>query len=835
MKIAIVAPSPVPYTVGGAEKLWWGLLNALNQTTSHQIELIKLPSPERNFWELMASYQMFSELNLDHFDRIISTKYPAWMVVHANHHCYLQHKLRGLYDTYHFCKKPTTLPKSLPAPLHRLKAIISGAPSRESLPELFAELAEINMLAEVESEVAEIMAFPGPVSRAVVHYLDNVALNAQAIQRFSAISRNVAGRTDYFPPEVPVEVIHHPSDVTRYQQGGYDYVFTISRLDGAKRIRLLIEAFMATQTERTFRIAGTGPEEAELKQLAAADPRIQFLGRITDDEVLKHYAGALFIPFIPYDEDYGLITIEAMSSGKAVLTTTDAGGVNEFVENGVSGWSVEPSVEALTAGMQKMLDHPEQTRTMGEQAKQKVAHISWRDTVQRLLGERLVNELRADAPSSNPKGPLKQRPNIVVAVNFAVYPPQGGGQSRVFHLYLALSQFADVTLVTQCAAESDAGTFQLAPGYREIRVAKSEAQRQHERTQATMLKASVDDIAAIDGVLQTPNYLTALQQQAQEADLVIASHPYLFKAIAQVYQGELWYEAHNVEYDMKSAVLEHASPVVGEEQQAALACVAQVESGCIEASSTVLACSDQDVRRLGELYPAMRDKSAVVVPNGVCLASTPFASWAERTALQQRLGTSERFQAVFIGSWHGPNIEAMEWTLRYAKECPEADFLIVGSVCRHPVCKSVSSNVHLLGLVSDQEKSVLLNSVDLAINPMTSGSGTNLKMLDYAAAGTPILSTEFGNRGLVFEPEEDLLIAPVEAFGKVIRQLAQEKREAGIRTQQTSPEQKVLPDQKGSPEQRVAAAYQRCKAYYDWQVIAGNLADIVKRQCGVHS
>ena len=38
--------------------------------------------------------------------------------------------------------------------------------------------------------------------------------------------------------------------------------------------------------------------------------------------------------------------------------------------------------------------------------------------------------------------------------------------------------------------------------------------------------------------------------------------------------------------------------------------------------------------------------------------------------------------------------------------------------------------------------------LDLAINPVTTGSGTNLKMLDYMAAGVPVLSTPHGARGL---------------------------------------------------------------------------------------
>ncbi|HCO61624.1 MAG TPA: glycosyltransferase, partial [Porticoccaceae bacterium] len=109
MKIAVVAPGSVPYTIGGAEKLWWGLVDHINSLTSYDAELVKLSSPERTFPELMASYRRFSELDLSGFDRIISTKYPAWMVDHPDHVVYMQHKLRGLYDAYHFCGKPKQL------------------------------------------------------------------------------------------------------------------------------------------------------------------------------------------------------------------------------------------------------------------------------------------------------------------------------------------------------------------------------------------------------------------------------------------------------------------------------------------------------------------------------------------------------------------------------------------------------------------------------------------------------------------------------------------------------------------------------------------------------
>jgi hypothetical protein len=74
MKIAIVAPSPVPFTIGGAELLFSGMQDAINNYTSHQCELIKLTTKEDNFWNLVESYYKFYQLDLSHFDMVISDK-----------------------------------------------------------------------------------------------------------------------------------------------------------------------------------------------------------------------------------------------------------------------------------------------------------------------------------------------------------------------------------------------------------------------------------------------------------------------------------------------------------------------------------------------------------------------------------------------------------------------------------------------------------------------------------------------------------------------------------------------------------------------------------------
>ena len=68
-------------------------------------------------------------------------------------------------------------------------------------------------------------------------------------------------------------------------------------------------------------------------------------------QLIALYAGALAVVFPPFDEDYGYVTLEAFLARKPVITTTDAGGPLEFVEDGVTGLVCAPTPEALGAAI----------------------------------------------------------------------------------------------------------------------------------------------------------------------------------------------------------------------------------------------------------------------------------------------------------------------------------------------------------------------------------------------------------------------------------------------------------------------------------------------------
>ena len=383
-QVVIVAPCHVPFAIGGAERLWWGLMRHLNDHTPHQADIVKLPAPEGGFWEVADSYRAFSELDVTPYELVVSGKYPAWMVDHPRHVVYKLHPLRGLYDTY-----PSGWPQCCevahPA-LKGLMALVRGRDhSRAALRESFARVDGLRspsprrrLGVRRPAPPAEAFAFPGSLIRELVHFWDAVAQRPGAIARFGAISQAVAGRPDYFPAGADVSVAYPPSDLNGFEPPRPGrHLLTVGRLDAPKRVDLLIRAMAGVPGDAELLIAGTGPQEAMLRELAAGDPRIRFLGYVNDPDLLALYADAVAVLFVPSQEDFGLVALEAMAAAKPVVTTTDAGGPGELVEDGQTGYVCEPDPVDLAARVSALLADPAAASEMGRRAAQRAATVSW--------------------------------------------------------------------------------------------------------------------------------------------------------------------------------------------------------------------------------------------------------------------------------------------------------------------------------------------------------------------------------------------------------------------------------------------------------------------------
>ena len=359
----------------------------------------------------------------------------------------------------------------------------------------------------------------------------------------------------------------------------------------------------------------------------------------------------------------------------------------------------------------------------------------------------------------------RPRPRITVAVPFAVYPPLSGGQVRVFSLFRHLARDFDVELVTLTESDARLADDVIAPGLREIRVPKSARHRKADaKLMAEVGGIPVGDVGLLRFLDDTPEYAGRLRRSIETAALVVASHPYTWPALRRSLGSRPFvYEAHNVEYLLKQEVLANA----GARGAELLESVRALEAEACRASRLVLCCSAQDRDDLCALYGVAPERT-LIVPNGVDTAAIAFTPPAERKRLKSEVGLGEAPIALFVGSWHPPNLQAAEALFEVAEAMPWLRFLLTGSQCLPLAGRLRAANVGLLGVLDEEALAVLLATADVALNPMLTGSGSNLKVATYLAAGLPVVTTAVGARGYNLIDGEHAVMCAVKEFPDAI-------------------------------------------------------------------
>ncbi len=358
---------------------------------------------------------------------------------------------------------------------------------------------------------------------------------------------------------------------------------------------------------------------------------------------------------------------------------------------------------------------------------------------------------------------------LTVASSFPIHPPRGGGQERIAGLYRAMGALGvEVEVVTLAERRQRARRIPIGPGVTEVRVPMTPAFERADLGLRVRSGVPSTDLALTLHHDLVPDYVEALRSSARDSVAVVASHPFSLPAIEAATDRPLIYEAHNVEADLKRQMFEGA-PAADE----LAGVVEDVERRAVERSAVVLVCSEDDRVRLQERY-GLDPARTGLVPNGADPEALPYTAPQEREALRARLGLGPR-HVVFVGSWHEPNLiavraildaarrtegtdppvrtEATDPPIRTEGTVPPVRWLVLGSVGRAFAEEDgLPASVDLAGPVDERFLGAVLRIADVAVNPMRSGSGTNLKMLTYALAGVPIVSSNIGARGLGLLP-----------------------------------------------------------------------------------
>lgn len=118
---------------------------------------------------------------------------------------------------------------------------------------------------------------------------------------------------------------------------------------------------------------------------AGGGRRVELPGFVADDDLVPLLAGCLGVIYTPYDEDYGYVTLQAFLAGKPVITTTDSGGVLDWVEHGVTGLVAEPTAESIGEAVDRLAGDPAMAARLGAAGRARAAALDWKTVVDTLL------------------------------------------------------------------------------------------------------------------------------------------------------------------------------------------------------------------------------------------------------------------------------------------------------------------------------------------------------------------------------------------------------------------------------------------------------------------
>jgi len=288
----------------------------------HHVEIVRLPLNPSN----PADIQRVMDFSLGEDmarwiappDMVLALRFPAYLVRHPDKRVWLLHQLRQYYEYYgQTCA--TGNAQEHDALRERLQAEDTKA------------LSTTSRLWAMSRRISERLQSNNGVSSSPLH------------------------------PPLPVE--------EGFYRGRQEpYVFAPSRLEMHKRQWLLIEAMRHVRSGVKAVIGGEcGAFEDYRRRIEAhgLQDRVLLCGHLPHSVQASWYANSLGVFFGAEDEDYGFITLEAMLSGKPVITCVDSGGPLDFVEDGLNGFIVAPQPEAVAEKIDWMASHGGKALSMG--------------------------------------------------------------------------------------------------------------------------------------------------------------------------------------------------------------------------------------------------------------------------------------------------------------------------------------------------------------------------------------------------------------------------------------------------------------------------------------
>lgn len=190
---------------------------------------------------------------------------------------------------------------------------------------------------------------------------------------------------DRFNPRVKGDAVRK-----RHDLGDSKVVMFVGRLAYHKGVKHFIEA-AERYPKAKYLIVGTGPKESALRKQAAAmknAKNIIFAGKVDGNDLPQYYAACdvLVLPSVSRLEAFGMVTLEALSSGTPVVVS-DMPGMREVVVDGIDGFLAEPlNPQDIANKVRRLLENDELRRQFGANGRLKIEEMfTWPMITERIV------------------------------------------------------------------------------------------------------------------------------------------------------------------------------------------------------------------------------------------------------------------------------------------------------------------------------------------------------------------------------------------------------------------------------------------------------------------
>jgi len=189
---------------------------------------------------------------------------------------------------------------------------------------------------------------------------------AHRVEAFTSVSRRTLDihiQNGAIDPATPVHIIRNVPNQTIELidpplAGGALKVGYIGRFVVEKGVRMLAEAVARLPEGRVELVLAGRVNDDEREHLKALAPSVpmNFLGFVSPNDFYRQ-VHVMAAPAI-WEEPAPLVIQDSIAAG-CPLIVTKIGGAPESVEDGVTGWLVDPTVEAIETRLRWLIEHPE--------------------------------------------------------------------------------------------------------------------------------------------------------------------------------------------------------------------------------------------------------------------------------------------------------------------------------------------------------------------------------------------------------------------------------------------------------------------------------------------